>query len=136
MNLVLSANQDHNGCDESRNRFLVDAPTQARLQLVASARKRLHPQGAVAALIEQLPHIQDARANASESCPQSLLMNNCITKQPKDCASNRLFKGSVPAGARKMHEVNLVLCHPPPSRTAKRQRANLVLTLQCRFCHS
>ena len=29
-----------------------------------------------------------------------------------------------------MHErmrVNLVLCHPPPSRTAKRQRANLVL---------
>ena len=84
MNLVLSANQDHNGCDESRNRFFVDALMQARLQLVASARKRLHPQGAVAALIEELPHIQDARANASESCP----------------------------------------CHPPPSRKAKRQRAN------------
>ena len=60
--------------------FFVDTPTQACLQLVASARKRLHPQGAVAALIEQLPHIQDARANASESCPQSLLKSNCITK--------------------------------------------------------
>ena len=79
-NLVLSANQDRNGCDDSRNRFFVDTPTQACLQLVASARKRLHPQGAVAALIEQLPHIQDARANASESCPQSLLKSNCITK--------------------------------------------------------
>ena len=67
MNLVLSANQDHNGCDESRNRFLVDTPTQARLQLVVSARKRLHPQGAVAVMI-----------------------------------------GSAPAGAHKMHEVNLV----------------------------
>ena len=67
--LVLSANQDHNGCDKSRNRFLVDTPTQTRLQLVVSARKRLHPQAAVAALIEQFPHIQDARANASESCP-------------------------------------------------------------------
>ena len=78
--LVLSANQDRNGCDDSRNRFFVDTPTQACLQLVASARKRLHPQGAVAALIEQLPHIQDARANASESCPQSLLKSNCITK--------------------------------------------------------
>ena len=74
MNLVLSANQDHNGCDESRNRFLVDTPTQARLQLVVSARKRLHPQGVVAAMIGSGPagaH-QDARANASESCPLSL----------------------------------------------------------------
>ena len=54
-NLVLSANQDHNGCDESRNRFFVDTPTQARLQLVVSARKRLHPQGAVAAMIGSAP---------------------------------------------------------------------------------
>ena len=110
--LVLSANQDHNGCDKSRNRFLVDTPTQTRLQLVVSARKRLHPQAAVAALIEELPHIQDARANASESCSLSLLESNCITKQPKIAQAIGCSIGSAPAGAHMMREakrVNLVL---------------------------
>ena len=93
-NLVLSANQDRNGCDESRNRFILCEAMQTRLQMDSCKIKRTAPSGAVAVLIACGPagaH-QDARAHASESCPPTL--NNTAR-----CSFSSL--PAVPAGAQQ-----------------------------------
>ena len=54
-NLVLSANQDRNGCDESRNRFILCEVMQTCLQMASCKIKRTVPLGAVAALITRGP---------------------------------------------------------------------------------
>ncbi len=64
----------------------------------------------------------------------SLLESNCITKQPKDCACNRLLKGSAPAGARKMHEVNLVLSLWVPSAADIQHQLILSFSFRDRQC--
>ncbi len=55
--------------------------------------------GAVAALIEQLPHIQDARANASESCPLSggLVQPTSIASESCPLPSSSLKNGEASA---------------------------------------
>jgi hypothetical protein len=102
------------------------------LHLVASARKRLHPQGAVAALIEELPHIQDARANASESCPlPSSSLKNGEASASQSCPPLSRCRCGLdwqhPRRGAQDARSESCPCHPPPSRKAKRQRANLAL---------